>query len=81
MPKVPRGVRTLLGPTWIVGGEDPDRFEELLGQAGAAFQPRDIIDWLLVYDYVVLIWETQRAATLQSPHEREACRSDGGNAL
>ena len=56
-PVVPEEVRALLGPSWIIEGEDPERYEELLARVGAAVQPMDLIDWLLVKDIVALTWE------------------------
>ena len=64
-PEVPREVRALLGPGWIVEGEDPDCYEELLAQVGAAAHARDIIDWLLVKDIVALSWEIQRTRRIR----------------
>jgi hypothetical protein len=60
-PSVPEAVRPLLGPSWLVEGEDPKLFEELLGEVGAAVGAEDIIDWLLVKDYVALTWQTHRS--------------------
>jgi hypothetical protein len=54
-------VRPLLGPSWIIEGEDPDRYEKVLAEVGAAAQPIDAIDWVLVKDIVDLTWEIQRA--------------------
>ena len=53
-------VRPLLGPSWIIEGEDPERYEKVLAEVGAAAQPIDFIDWLLVKDIVDLTWEIQR---------------------
>ncbi len=50
-------MRALLGPSWLIEGEDPKLYEELLGRVGAAVQPTDIIDWLLLKDVVALTWE------------------------
>jgi hypothetical protein len=58
---VPEHVRALLGPSWLIEGEDPKLYEELLGRVGAAVQPTDIIDWLLLKDVVALTWEIQRS--------------------
>lgn len=58
---MPEHVRALLGPSWLIEGEDPRLYEELLGRVGAAVQPTDIIDWLLLKDVVALTWEIQRA--------------------
>jgi hypothetical protein len=58
---VPEHVRALLGPSWLIEGEDPKLYEELLGRVGAAVQPADIIDWLLLKDVVALTWEIQRS--------------------
>jgi hypothetical protein len=54
-------VRALLGPSWIVEGEDPALYEELLARVGAALRPADIVDWLLLKDVVALTWEIQRS--------------------
>jgi hypothetical protein len=54
-------VRPLLGPTWTIEGEDPERYEKVLAEVGDAAQPIDFIDWLLVKDIVDLTWEIQRA--------------------
>ena len=47
-------VRKLLGPSWIIEGEDPERYEKVLAEVGVAAQPIDFIDWLLVKDIVDL---------------------------
>jgi hypothetical protein len=60
-PVVPAAIRSLLGPTWIIEGEDLDVYEQLLASVGAAVEPLDIIDWLLVNDVVVLTWLIQRS--------------------
>jgi hypothetical protein len=60
-PVVPEEVRALLGPSWIIEGEDPELYEVLLARVGAAVEPADIIDWLLVKDVVALTWEIQRS--------------------
>ncbi len=58
---VPEQVRALLGPSWLIEGEDPKLYDELLGRVGAAVQPTDIIDWLLLKDIVAITWEIQRS--------------------
>ena len=58
---VPERVRALLGPSWLIEGEDPKLYEELLGRVGAAVEPTDIIDWLLLKDVVAITWEIQRS--------------------
>jgi hypothetical protein len=58
---VPEHVRALLGPSWLIEGEGPKLYEELLGRVGAAVQPTDIIDWLLLKDVVAITWEIQRS--------------------
>lgn len=50
----------LLGPSWIIEGEDPERYEKVLAEVGAAARPIDFIDWVLVKDVVDLTWEIQR---------------------
>ena len=59
-PPTLSSVRPLLGPSWIIEGEDPERYEKVLAEVGAAAQPIDFIDWLLVKDMVDLTWEIQR---------------------
>ena len=75
-PVVPEEVRALLGPSWIIEGEDPERYEELLARVGAAVQPMDLIDWLLVKDIVALTWEIQRTRRQRDSLMRMA-RKDG----
>ena len=58
---VPEQVRALLGPSWLIEGEDPNLYENLLERVGAAVQPTDIIDWLLLKDVVAITWEIQRS--------------------
>jgi hypothetical protein len=55
------GVRPLLGPSWLIEGEDSGRYEKVLAEVGAAARPIDFIDWVLVKDIVDLTWEIQRA--------------------
>jgi len=59
-PVVPAHIRPLLGPSWLIEGEDPQIYEELLARVGAAVDPLDVIDWLLVKDVVALTWQIQR---------------------
>ena len=54
-------MRALLGPSWLIEGEDPKLYEDLLGRVGVAVQPVDIIDWLLLKDVVTITWEIQRS--------------------
>ena len=35
-PVVPQDVRPLLGSSWIIDGEDPELYEDLLAQVGSA---------------------------------------------
>src|ERR1700722_3459810 len=58
---VPASIRRLLGQMWLVDGEDPEQYEQLLAEVAKAAQPQDVIDWLLVKDYVALTWQTQRS--------------------
>lgn len=64
---VPERVRALLGPSWLIEGEDPRLYEELLARVGAAIQPTDLIDWLLLKDVVALTWEIQRSPSARYP--------------
>jgi hypothetical protein len=54
-------VRELSGPPWIIEGEDPERYEQLLARVAEAIGPTDFIDWLLVKDVVAHSWEIQRS--------------------
>ena len=71
-------VRPLLGPRWTIEGEDSERYEKILKEVGAAAQPIDFIDWLLVKDIVDLTWEIQRgpaaSAIILSADDRERTR-------
>ena len=73
---MPEEVRALLGPSWIIEGEDPERYEELLAAVGAAVQPKDLIDWLLLKDVVALTWEIQLTRRQRDSLMRMA-RKDG----
>jgi hypothetical protein len=73
-PVVPEAVRALLGPSWIIEGEDPNLYEELLGRVAAAVGPQDIIDWLLIKDVVALTWQIHRFRRLQDGLVRFARR-------
>jgi hypothetical protein len=59
-PAVPEKIRVLLGPSWIVEGEDAQLFEDLLAAVALAVKPMDLVDWLLVKDFVDHTWEIQR---------------------
>jgi hypothetical protein len=74
-PTVPLKVRALLGTSWILKGEDPQLYEELLAQVGEAVGARDIVDWLLVSDYVALTWDLQRSRRIRDSLMRDACSS------
>jgi len=69
---VPPHVRALLGPSWLIEGEDAALYEDLLAQVGAAVQPLDMIDWLLVKDVVALTWEIHRSRNLRDFVVRQA---------
>ncbi len=73
-PVVPKHVRALLGPGWIIEGEDPQLYEDLLAAVGAAVKPIDLIDWLLLKDFVDLTWEIQRARRTRESVVRMARR-------
>jgi hypothetical protein len=53
-------IRQLLGPSWTIEGEDPEQYEKVLAEVGAAARPIDFIDWMLVKDIVDLTWQIQR---------------------
>jgi hypothetical protein len=76
-PVVPEEVRALLGPSWLIEGEDPKLYEELLAKVGAAVQPMDIIDWLLVKDVVALTWDIHRSRR----HRESLMRTTRRNAM
>ena len=50
-----------MGPAWIIEGEHPERYEQLLKRVAEAVGPADFVDWLLVKDVVALTWEIQRS--------------------
>ena len=54
-------VRPVLGPAWIIKGEDSESYERLLGEVGKAIGPRDLVNWRLINDVVALTWEIQRS--------------------
>ena len=59
-------VRPVLGPAWIIKGEDSETYERLLGEVGKAIGPRDLVDWQLINDVVALTWEIQRSRRLSA---------------
>jgi hypothetical protein len=59
-PAVPQEIRVLLGPSWLVEGEDAQLYEDLLAAVASAVKPTDLVDWLLLKDFVDLTWEIQR---------------------
>jgi hypothetical protein len=71
-PTVPLEVRALLGPSWIINGEDPQVYEALLAQVGAAVGAKDIVDWLLIKDFVALTWDIQRSRRIRDGLMRDA---------
>jgi hypothetical protein len=74
---VPAEVRALLGPSWLIVGEDPNLYERLLAQVGAAVRPIDIVDWLLLKDVVALTSEIQRSRR----HRDSVIRMGRGKAM
>lgn len=60
-PPVPGNIRSLLGPAWILEGENAELYEALLARIGAEMQPIDLIEWLLLKDVVALTWDIQRS--------------------
>jgi hypothetical protein len=72
---VPVEIRQLLGPGWVLEGEDPDLFEKLLATVGHAVRPIDIIDWLYVMDLVELTWQIQRSRRYRESLMRSARHS------
>jgi hypothetical protein len=65
----------LLGPSWIVEGEDPQLYEALLAQVGAAVGAKDIIDWLRIKDVVAWTWDIQRSRRIRDGLMRDECAS------
>jgi len=59
-PAVPQEIRVLLGPSWLVEGEDAQLYEDLLAAVASAVKPTDLVDWVLLKDFVDLTWEIQR---------------------
>lgn len=47
-------------------GEDPKRYDELLGRVTAAVKPKDFLEQIWVRDVVDLIWEAFRLRRLKS---------------
>jgi len=72
-------VRSLLGPAWIIEGEDPATYERLLAGVAKAIGPRDLVEWLLITDIVALTWEIQRSRRLSNSltalYRREAMQT------
>jgi hypothetical protein len=65
-------VRDLLGPSFVTEDEDPQLYEDLLAEVGAAVRALDIMDWFVVQDIVNIVWETRRARLARASLMRTA---------
>src|SRR5260370_21208722 len=52
--------RALFGPPLLLQGEDPAAYDELLARVNAAVLPVNIIEEILINDFVFLEWEVLR---------------------
>ena len=57
--------RAFFGPPLLLQGEDPAAFDELLARVNAAVQPVNIIEEILINDFVFLEWEVLRGRRLK----------------
>ena len=57
--------RALFGPPLLLQGEDPAAYDELLARVNAAVQPVNIIEEILINDFVFLEWEVLRGRRLK----------------
>jgi hypothetical protein len=53
-------IQRLFGPPQLVEGEDPDAYDELLGHVCTALRPVDVIDEILINDFVSSEWDVLR---------------------
>jgi hypothetical protein len=56
----------LFGPPPLIEGEDPVAYDELLARVASAVSPSDIIEEILVRDFVDLDWEVSRLRRLKA---------------
>ena len=56
----------LLGPPPVIAGEDPNEFNELLDRVRADAKPKDMIEEILVRDFVDLVWDIRRLRRLKA---------------
>jgi hypothetical protein len=56
----------LFGPAPLIDGEDQVAYDELLAQVTSAVNPTDIIEKILVRDFVDLDWEVSRLRRLKA---------------
>jgi hypothetical protein len=52
--------RDIFGPPPLIKGEDRDNYQGLLARVTIAVKPADMIEEILVYEYVALVWEIIR---------------------
>jgi hypothetical protein len=56
----------LLGPPPVIAGEDANEFNELLDRVRADAKPKDMIEEILVRDFVDLVWDIRRLRRLKA---------------
>ena len=56
----PAVLQTVLGPPPLMRSESAADYDALTAQCAAAVEPQDMIEWMIVRDYVDLSWEILR---------------------
>jgi hypothetical protein len=65
-PKLPVMLAKIFGPPPLVGDEDPQLYGALFSFFTDRYDPKDIVDWLLLKDKTDLHWQALRERRLES---------------
>jgi hypothetical protein len=58
--KMPRELHFMLGRPALLRAESRKAYDQLMAQCAAAVDPQDMVEWVMVRDYVDLTWEIMR---------------------
>lgn len=58
--RVPAEITTLMGPPPLLRSDVPEVYEALTAQCAVALAPRDMVEWLMLRDFVDLSCEILR---------------------
>jgi hypothetical protein len=72
---------SIFGPAPILPGEDPAAYDDLLAQVSSCLNPTDIVEEILLHDYVDLTWQIIRMRQLREAVIAEAQESSMSRML